>query len=56
MSTIESKNNIQDTVKTLEDIVAKLTNVIAYLKEEKGELSESSDYDELPEDIRALIR
>ena len=52
----KTKNNIQDTITTLEGVVANLTAVIAYLKEEKGEVTESSEYDELPEDIRAMIR
>jgi len=53
---IKSKNNIQDTITTLEDTIKKLQGVIAYLKEDQEEVTESSEYDELPEDIRALIQ
>ena len=49
---IKSKNNIQDTIATLENTIKQLQGVIDYLKEENGE----SEYDELPEDIRALIQ
>jgi len=47
---------IEETIATLEGIITSLTAVIAYLKEEKDEVTESSEYDELPEDIRAMIR
>ena len=48
---IKSKNNIQDTIATLENTIKQLQEVVSYLKEENVE-----EYDELPEDIRALIQ
>ena len=50
MAEIKSKNNIQDTIATIEDTIQRLQEVVKYLKEEH------SEYDELPEDIRAIIR
>ena len=59
--TVKSKNNIQDTVVTLEKVVLSLQEVIKYLKTAREEAKptttyESAEYDELPEDIRAMIR
>ena len=59
--TVKSKNNIQDTVVTLEKVVLSLQEVIKYLKTAREEANptntyESAEYDELPEDIRAMIR
>ena len=53
---MKSKNNTEDTIKNLEAVVTKLGSIIEYLKQNKGEVTESSEYDELPEDIRAMIR
>ena len=52
---------IDDTITTLEKVVISLQEVIKYLKtareEEKPTTTyESAEYDELPEDIRAMIR
>ena len=44
---IKSKNNIQDTIATLENTIKQLQEVVSYLKEENVE-----EYDELPEDIK----
>ena len=52
---------IDDTVTTLEKVVLSLQEVIKYLKTAREEAKptttyESAEYDELPEDIRAMIR